>query len=88
MVYLIGNTFSTDTMHGHFFNDGELSYVSFAGLFINVWRTPYNSFVRYISNDKRINGKLRKIWNKKVELLNEWYCFVSSKLKFNTLPYK
>ena len=54
------------SIYQDFFNNVELSYNDFANICNKVWKEPYNYIVLDITKNKKINGKLRINWDRRV----------------------
>ena len=54
------------SIYQDFFNNIELSYKDFANICNKVWKEPYNCIVIDITKIKKINGKLRINWDRRV----------------------
>ena len=54
------------SIYQDFFNNVELSYNDFANICNKVWKEPYNYIVIDITKNKKINGKLRTNWDRRV----------------------
>ena len=54
------------SIYQDFFNNVELSYNDFANICNKVWKEPYNYIVIDITKNKKINGKLRINWDRRI----------------------
>ena len=54
------------SIYQDFFNSVEVSYNDFANICNKAWKEPYNYIVIDITKNKKINGKLRINWDRRV----------------------